>query len=113
MKALEVVETVTKQYKFLGLPVMGTGTLVLEHVKSWLICNWEGYVVRISKQIPHVSDFAAIDKGGLSIFGVNAEGYVNFGISFYPGDKSSNDPIERNDHYYCKLVNCANGWPAF
>jgi hypothetical protein len=91
-------QTVVKDYKFNGLLILGKGIPFLNQVKGWLICNWEGHVTAYSKDVPTHSQFEPTDKGGLSVFGLNAYGKVIVGMAYY------------KNGYYCKPCSHTNCW---
>lgn len=110
MSLVSETQTVIKDYKFMGIPLIGDAMHLIDKAAGWLVCNWEGHVIWYSKKVPVKDWFDPTDKGGLSVFGLDNNGKVMFGMVAYAGDRNTDNPIASKEHFYCKKVGETNCW---
>tara|TARA_Y100000034_G_C6902213_1_gene417527 strand:+ start:2864 stop:3268 length:405 start_codon:yes stop_codon:yes gene_type:complete len=99
------------------LPLVGDTQIrpmsqITERAVHCLVTNWDGDAERVFVNTkPHQLDqswFTPNDKGSLSVFGLDAEGKVIFGMARYKGDPRAEDALDREDHYFIKTTNKAS-----
>lgn len=114
---IEVLKKVKTTFLCLhGYPIIGDSEAIeqIKNVKQILHCNWDG---KVEKVLPvtdleklHIDDFSPIDKGGCPLFGVDKNGDIIFGITFFTGNSHCQNLLEREPHFYCQKANSTGGY---
>jgi hypothetical protein len=107
---IEVLKKVKTTFLCLhGHPIMGDAEAIAQicNVKQILHCNWDRQVEKVlpitNLEKLDIEYFTPTDKGGCPVFGVDKNGDIIFGITFFTG---VNNPLEdggqyNGPHFYC------------
>lgn len=94
---IEVLKKVKTTFLCLhGHPIIGDAEAIVQikNLKQILHCNWNGNVEKVlpvtDLEKLHIDDFNPTDKGGCPLFGVDKNGDIIFGITFFKGHESEN-----------------------
>jgi len=106
-----IEEEIKANYKLFGLPVVGDSKLIdlLKSTTTFLICNWDGNVCRISKTIT-IDDVECGDKGCPRVYGCSNKGNIILYVAKYLGDKNASNPDERKEHIVVEKAAASGEW---
>lgn len=89
-------------------PIIGDAEAIaqIKNVKQVLHCNWIGNVKKVlfvtNLEKLCIENFHPTDKGRCPVFGVDKNGDIIFGITFFTGNHFSTNPVEWRGHFNCR-----------